>query len=242
MLPEDRRWAMGIAIAIAAFFIMVILAGRVYLTDLDSAYFLSYSGEEIEAKMTLWMLRNDSKNIPLQVKPPFTEGASYAQGRYYLQREYIAGSSEVTLQLRATEPIRVLSGNAESLKLQVEVWHETVAGHRPVIVVEPNQSSTKTTEIYLEDLQPSRISSDLIDLGAFTPRLKQDVLGFSGRDEYWEIRVYDSITGDYESFDGMALFRLRLRLLVGLEDGSEVSTEWMETQYFAVDLANLPED
>ncbi len=241
MLPEDKRWAVGIAVAIAAFFIMVILAGRAYLTDLDEAYFLTYSDEDVETQMTLWMLRNDSKNIPIQVNPSSTEGTSYAQGRIYLQREYISASSDVTLQLRTTRPIQVRLGEAKSLKLEVEVWHTKIAGHRPVIVVEPNQTSTKTTEIYREDLEPSKIASDLMDLGAFSPRFKEDVFDFSGTDDYWEIRVYDSIEDEFETFDGMALFRLRVRILVGFGDGSETSTDWMETEYFAVDLVDLPE-
>ena len=147
----------------------------------------------------------------------------------------------MTLQLRTSKPIVVTQGDPADLKLEIEVWHAKVPSHRAVIVIGPNQSSAKTTEIYLNDLEPSRIAEDTIDLGAYSPRFKHGVFEFSGDEDYWEIRVFDSIEDRYETYNGMALFRLKVRVVVGLADGSEVSTDWMETQYFAVDLVEAPD-
>jgi hypothetical protein len=74
----------------------------------------------------------------------------------------------------------------------------------------------------------------------FTTDLKQDIYAFSGTDDFWRIEVFDSITKQNKSFNGMALFQVRLKLLVDLGDGTQLDTGWMEAQYFALDLVESP--
>lgn len=235
------------AIAIGIFFIMVILAGRVYLTDLDDDYFIKYQEDGLEMTLTLWLLRNDSKNIPVQTNPPEEPGPSYASGRKYIQREYIAPESQVVLQLRNARPLMIDGESPPSkAELRVEVWHAKVPSHRPIIVVGPNSNSTRTTEIYLDDVQVIKVFEDEIDVDAtfgksvfssgYAGSLKLDIFDFTGEDDFWKIRVYDSISGEDQSFNGMALFKVRINLAFELENGSSLETGWIETQFFAIDL------
>ncbi len=251
MLPEDRKWAVGVAIAISVFFVMVILAGRAYLTDLDDAFLLREEGEVIEVKLALWMMRNDSKNVPVQINPPTSQAPSYAEGRIYLHREYIAENSLVTLQIRAARPIRVMAESAPiGGRVLAEVLHSKFPGHRPIITVNPKPNSN-TTMIRLDEIDPVRIHTETVNLdpefgksllsSGYVIRIREDIFAFSGRDDFWKIEAFDSITGETEAFNGMALFKVRLRLIVELADGTEASTQWMETEFFAVDLVELPD-
>jgi len=235
------------AIAIGVFFIMVVLAGRIYLTDLDDDYFIEYQEDGLEMTLTLWLLRNDSKNIPIQTNPPEEPGPSYAQGRIYIQREYIAPESQVILQLRSARPLRIDGVSPPSkAELQVEVWHAKVPSHRPIIIVGPDENSTRTTEIYLDQLQVVKIFEDEIDVDAnfdkpmfssgYTASPKLDVFEFSGEEDFWKIRVFDSISGEDQTFNGMALFKVRINMTLELENGSSLETGWIETQFFAIDL------
>lgn len=251
MLPADKRWAVGIIVGIAIFFSMVILAGRFYLTGIDDSFILRHSDKEIEGGLTLWMIRNDSKNIPLQIDPPLTDIGTYARGRIYIQREYIADTSLVKLQLRSSEPIVVSASSApEGARLEIEVLHAKVTSHRPVIVLEPDPNMTRTTELYLDEIDPVKVSSQNIALDSkftksivgkrYSVKIREDVFTFSGKDDLWGIKAYDSIRGLTEYFNGMALFKLRVRFIVSLAGGTEIGTDWMETQFFAVDLVESP--
>ena len=241
---------MATAIAIAIFFIMVMLAGNAYWSDIDEAYYITYDGPDMEVTLTLWMLRNDSKNIPLQTNPPTEAGPNYAEGRIYIQREYIAGGSEVTLQLRNARPLRITAESPPSgVRLGVEVLHARIPSHRPIIIVEPKPNSTRTTEIYLDELEVTKIFEGDVAVDAEfkkpmfsegrTADVRADIFTFSGTDDLWEIEVFDSISDGIESFNGMALFKVRMKLVVDLEDGTQLDTGWMEAQYFALDLVEV---
>jgi hypothetical protein len=252
VIPQDRRWAIAIAIAIAIFFVMVILAGRAYWTGIDDDYFMNSTGNSIEATFTLWMLRSDSKNIPIQTNPPLERGSTNAEGRIYIQREYIAGESEVTLQLRNARPFRITTNSPPmGAFIEVEVYHAKIPSHRPIIVVNPKSNSTRTTEIYLDELEVNKISEKKISVDAkfesimfsdgYSAVIEQDIYTFTGSDNFWEIEVYDSIADETESFNGMALFKVRIKLIVDLEDGSQIDSGWIQTQFFAIDLVEPPE-
>ncbi|MBU7004090.1 MAG: hypothetical protein HXS50_00890, partial [Theionarchaea archaeon] len=176
MIPQDRRWAIAVAIAIAIFFVMVIMAGRAYWTGIDDDYILKFSGNSMEATLTLWMLRSDSKNTPIQTSPPIEKGSTNSEGRIYIQREYIAGESEVTLQLRNARPFMI---DAESqptgISLEAEVYHARIPSHRPTIVVDPKNNSARSTEIYLDELEVGRISGKEIQV---EPKFRKSL--FSG--------------------------------------------------------------
>jgi len=251
VLPEDKRWAIGITIGVIIFFSMVILAGRVYLTHVDDAFVLREETQDLNLEFALWMIRNDSKNEPIQVNPPVAQSGSYSGKRVYLQREYIAENSMVTLQLRTARRIRVRTeSRPEGAEIQVEVLHFKVPSHRPVIVIEPNPNATRTTEIYPDEIHPTKIYSKTIELDTkfsrslmgndYSTNIRSDIYSFSGADPLWKITTFDSISNRTESFNGMALFKVRVKLLVKVSDASPVSSGWLESQYFAVDLATPP--
>jgi hypothetical protein len=250
VIPQDRRWAIAVAIAIAIFFVMVIMAGRAYWTGIDDDYFLKSSDNSMEATLTLWMLRSDSKNTPIQTNPPVERGSTNSEGRIYIQREYIAGESEVTLQVRNARPFRIdTESQPIGISLEVEVYHARIPSHRPIIVLDPKSNSTRTTEIYLDELEVSRISGKEVQVdskfrkslfsGGYSVDIEQDIYTFTGSGDFWKIEVYDSIEGKTVSFNGMALFKVRIKITVELEGGSSIESGWMETQYFAIDLVEL---
>jgi hypothetical protein len=251
VLPSDRRWAIGVAVAIAVFFILVIMAGTAYLPRIDDDFLLTHSDDMLEAQLALWLVRNDTKDIPIQVHPPVVEGVEHADGKILLQREFVANSSAVTLQVRSHRPVGVQSDSPpDSATLWVEVLHNRVPTHRRVLVIGPDKGVARTTELYPEDIDPVRIFSDTLELDdsftkplfgeGYSTGIREDIFTFSGLDDLWKIEVYDSVEGRTESFNGMALFKVRVRLVLGWEDGSEVSSDWMETQFFALDLVELP--
>lgn len=261
MLPEDRRWAIGITIAIVIFFVLILLAGRVYLTGIDDDYILrkvykdNSTGEQIEFTMTLWMHRNDSRSTPVQIDPAMFEGVSYAEGRIFLQREYIANDSLVTLELRTVEPLRITIPSVDSsagqvpssVSLEIEVMHFKVPSHRPIIVVNPSANATRTTEIYPEDIKPTTIHRGTIEAieigegkeGTYTARVAEEIFSFSGSDDYWEFTVYDSVKDRTEVFNGMALFKVRVRPSMEI-GGRRIQMGWTETEFFAIDLVDTP--
>lgn len=249
MLPEDKKWAIGMVVGIVLFFSMIVLAGRIYLTDIDDDFRLNLSSEDMEGEFTLWLMRNDSKNMPLKVSPPVEDGGRSAKYRIDIQREYIAEQSVVSVQARSPGGVKVSPENPPvGARLEVEVYHEKVVTHRPVIVIEPSANASRSTEIFMDELDPSRVSSNEVEIDAdfekdilgdgYSLNLREDVYQFSGSDEFWKIDAYDSVTDQTVSFNGMALFRIRIRLVVDLEGGSQIVSDWMETQYFAVDLVS----
>jgi len=246
--PDDKAWAIGITVAVAAFFAMIIMAGRVYLTDLDRAFMISSETDVVEARLTLWMLRNDSRSTPIRVNPPAQGDATLGGKKVYIQREFMALSSQATLQIRSARPILVDSESPPSgTQLEVEVLHFKAPGHRPVIVVEPDPNLTRSTELYMDEINPTRVSYDTFDLQlhwrkgfagrGYHANFRKAFFTFSGEDDLWRIEAHDSISGRTESFNAMALFKVRARLILTWDDGTRASTDWMETQFFAVDLA-----
>ncbi len=246
MLPQDRKWAIGIAAGIAVFFVFVAMTGRILFPQIDEAFTLRYGSDEIQAEFAVWILRNDSKNIPLKINAPVEESPEYLRGKAYIQREYMATSSNATLQLRTPKALVVLSeAEPRSSRLEIEILHCRVATHRPVLVVTPDSNSADSTEIHLSDLELELAARGSESLEAvwtrglfsqgYRTRFRHDLYSFSGQDDLWKLEVFDSITGRTESFNGMALFKIRLRFVVEA-GGSEIATDWMESQFFAVDL------
>jgi len=245
--PDDKRWAIGITVGIAAFFALVIMAGRVYLTDVDRAFTISDASETIEARLAIWLLRNDSKNIPIQVNPPVEGTLEFGGRKVYIQKEYMAANSQATLQMRSARRILVDSDSPPtSAQLEVEVLHFKAPTHRAVIVVEPDPNMTRSTELYLDEIDPTRVRYETIDLNPrwtkelfghrYSAKLREKFFTFSGQDDLWRVDAYDSISHTTESFDAMALFKVRTKLTLAWDDGTRASTDWMETQFFAVDL------
>lgn len=247
MRPDDKRWAIGITVGIAAFFALVILAGRVYLTDLDDAFTISDATDTIEARLTIWMLRNDSKNMPVQINPPVEGTLDFGGRKVYIQREYMAANSQATLQIRSARQVLVDSDSPPtSTQLEVEVLHFRAPTHRTVIVVEPDPNMTRSTELYMDEINATRVRYESIDLeprwtrqlfgDRYSAKLREEFFTFSGEDDFWRVDAYDSISHTTESFDAMALFKVRAKLTLAWDDGTRASTDWMETQFFAVDL------
>lgn len=247
MRPDDKRWAIGITVGIAAFFALVILAGRAYLTDLDDAFTISGATDTIEARLTIWMLRNDSKNIPVQINPPVEGTLEFGGRKVYIQREYMAANSQATLQIRSARRVLVDSDSPPtSTQLEVEVLHFRAPTHRTVIVVEPDPNMTRSTELYLDEINATRVRYESVDLelrwtrqlfgDRYSAKLREEFFTFSGEDDLWRVDAYDSISHTTESFDAMALLKVRAKLTLAWDDGTRASTDWMETQFFAVDL------
>jgi len=245
--PDDKRWAIGITVGIAAFFALVILAGRVYFTDLDLSFTISDASEKIEAGLTIWLLRNDSKNIPIQINPPVEGTIEFGGRKVYIQKEYMAANSQATLQMRSARRILVNSDSPPtSTQLEVEVLHFKAPTHRALIVVDPDPNMTRSTELYLDEIEATRVRYETIDLQAkwtkelfgqrYSAKLREEFFTFSGQDDLWRVDAFDSISQTTESFNAMALFKVRVKLTLAWDDGTQASTEWMETQFFAVDL------
>ena len=249
MRPDDKRWAVGIAVGVGLFFALVMLAGRLYLTNIDDSYVLKINQSTMHADFTLWMVRNDSKSLPLRINPPLESHSSFSRGKIYIQREYISPKSTVSLELRTARMLRIRSTKAPThMYLDVRVLHAKVPGHRPVIVVGPNPNMSRTTELYLDEIHPTTVFSKRIPVhprwtsSLFSRRaetkLKTGLFNFTGSDDLWRIQVYDSISGQNVSFNGMALFKVKFRLIMSWGPEEEIRSDWLETDFFAVELAD----
>jgi hypothetical protein len=113
-------------------------------------------------------------------------------------------------------------------------------------VVEPDPNMTRSTELYLDEIDATRVRYESIDLQLrwtrelfghrYSAKFRKEFFTFSGQDDLWKVDAYDSISHTTESFDAMALFKVRTKLTLIWDDGTWASTDWMETQFFAVDL------
>ena len=247
MRPDDKRWAFGVALGVGLFFALVMLAGRLYLKNIDDSYVLRMNQTAMHGDFTLWMLRNDSKGLPIRINPPLESRSSFARGKIYIQREYISPRSTVSLQIRTAGRFELRSTKPpDEAYLDVRVFHAKVPGHRPVIVVGPNPNMSRTTELYLDEIHPelllskryaidSEWSSSPFSRGVGT-KIHMEIFNFTGSDDFWKIEVFDSVTNKSVSFNGMALFKVKFRLALRWEGEGEIRSEWLETEFFAVEL------
>ncbi len=249
MIPKDKKWAIGVIISIIVFFLMIVLAGRAYLIDIDEEFTLDLESPLLEGDLRLWIVRNDSKNTPIKVHPTAEDGGRFSKFKVDIQREFIAENSMMTIQVRSPKSVTLSSSSPPNeARLDVEVMHTKVASHQPVLVIEASGNATRSTEVYVDEITPRKVFSDTkkIEIPFQKPlfgsdyefSIREDIYELSGKENFWEITTYDSINKETVKFNGMALFKIRLRLFLDLEDGTSLSSDWMETQYFAIDLVS----